>query len=186
MTAILSPNERQKKLVSSVNLHTVRVNLIEHTGTRGCRWWFRNSISQIPGPDLRRRGGYFWLRSFRLRLLFLAGRNFDSILAEYPSMLRRTAALALVPLGSCFQQRFRNAFKGFAYVRIDRLRTLLLPPRFLGVRTFLKVLLSLIPLITIVITPPLILLVFGFVILVMVFVLFLQASLVCSTNLFEQ
>ena len=31
MTAILSPNERQKKLISSVNLHTVRVNLVKHS-----------------------------------------------------------------------------------------------------------------------------------------------------------
>jgi hypothetical protein len=101
-------------------------------------------------------------------------------------MVRGTAALALVALGSCFQQRFRNTFQGFAFVYIDRLRTLLLRSRFLGVRTFLKVLLSLIPLvITIIIMLPLIVLfVFGLVIVVMV--LFLQASLICAADLFEQ
>ena len=101
-------------------------------------------------------------------------------------MLRGTAAFALVALGSCFQQRFRNTFQGFVFVRIDWLRTLFLRLRFLGVRTFLKVLLSLIPLIiTNIITLPLIaLFVFGFVIVVLV--LFLQASLICAANLFEQ
>ena len=102
-------------------------------------------------------------------------------------MLRRTAAFALVALGSCFQQRFRNAFQGFAFVRIDRLRTLLLRSRFLGVRTFLKVLLSLIPLIitnVIIMLPLIVLFVFGFVIVVLV--LFLQASLRCAADLFEQ
>ena len=100
-------------------------------------------------------------------------------------MLRRTAAFALIALGSCFQQRFHNAFQCFAFVCIDRLRTLLLRSRFLGVRTFLKVLLSLIPfIITNVITLPLIvLLVFGFVIVVLV--LFLQAAPIWVAD-FEQ
>ena len=101
-------------------------------------------------------------------------------------MLRITTAFTFVTLGSCFQQRFRNAFQGFAFVHIDRLWTLLLCSRFLGVRTFLKVLLSLIPLIiTIIIMLPLIVLfVFGFVIVVMV--LLLQASLIRAADLSEQ
>jgi hypothetical protein len=101
-------------------------------------------------------------------------------------MLRQTTALTLVVLGSCFQQRFGNTFHGFAFVRIDRLRTLLLCSRVLGVRTFLKVLRSLIShIITNVITLPFIVLfALGFVIVVLVLVL--QAFLICAADLYEQ
>jgi hypothetical protein len=101
-------------------------------------------------------------------------------------MVWGTAVLALVALGSCFQQRFRNTFQGFTFVYIDRLRTLLLCSRFLGVRTFLTVLLSLIRLvITIIITLPVIVL-FVFVLVIVVMVLFLQASFIGAADVFEQ
>jgi hypothetical protein len=117
-------------------------------------------------------------------LLLLAGWHLDGILTEYPSMLRGTAVLALIVVGSCFQQRFRNDFQGFAFVYIDRFRTLLLRSWFLGVRMVFKVFLSLIPL-TIIMTLPLIVpFVFGLVVVVMV--RFLQASLICAANLFQQ